>query len=504
MEAPAAEAALQPAEAEAALQPAEAAEAPRKRARNEGNESKPRRLFHVVFSCPKDKEAMRTPESVGKANFGKMIEEILAKHWEARNNNKLLRLSVFEEVHSSGEKHFHSPVLADKPFVAGPLEKGLREQRIYVYIETSHEFYWSLMCYLSIPRAEKPQIDSQPYLSSGHPSIMSCLQDIPRGASRGEKDRCLAYLGKKGPGKGTASRCMAHNEFGRWLVEKGLKTKVDLLAFLQKHRDDPTSKAAEDYCFRYSQHLANKIAFAWEFANAPKAAATMQCSAWDMVERAKDAPCVCSGRFGELLDSNLTYQCSNFPSFLSENEKPNPHAFRASMVKALKEGARKLNNVFLYGPRNSGKSSALSALEAIFKDMCFSRPVGKSNYIMSNVIGKKVCVLQDMRVGTLKLSWDSMLVFFEGAPVTVPMPRNIAAEDVLYTGAAPIFVSASEKFRISMEMCVREGVTDVDRQNAMMDSRFQFYCFPQSRPHSELVFCAPCPSCMSLWLQAGA
>ena len=205
--------------------------APKKRARNE---PKPRRLYHIVFSCPKpeNRETMRTPESVGKEAFGKLIEEKLETLWQGRN--KLLRLSCFEEIHHSGEKHFHCPLVADKPFVSGPLHRALKEDKIFVYIETSHEFYWSLMCYLSIPTAEKPDIDRSPYLSSGHPSILSCLEDIPRGASKGEKDRCRAYLGKQGGQKGNAqsSRCMDHREFGLFVTARGLRTRTAVLAAL--------------------------------------------------------------------------------------------------------------------------------------------------------------------------------------------------------------------------------------------------------------------------------
>ena len=61
---------------------------------------------------------MRTPENVGKEAFGKLIEEKLETLWQGRH--KLLRLSCFEEIHYSGEKHLHCPLVADKPFVSVP------------------------------------------------------------------------------------------------------------------------------------------------------------------------------------------------------------------------------------------------------------------------------------------------------------------------------------------------------------------------------------------------
>lgn len=60
---------------------------PAKRVRNE---PKPRRLFHLVFSCPKpeNRDRMKTPESVGKEAFGKLVESELEELWQERNIKK--------------------------------------------------------------------------------------------------------------------------------------------------------------------------------------------------------------------------------------------------------------------------------------------------------------------------------------------------------------------------------------------------------------------------------
>lgn len=66
-------------------------------------------------------------------------------------------------------------------------------------------------------------------------------------------------------------------------------------------------------------------------------------------------------------------------------------------------------------------------------------------------------------------------------PVTIPLPKNIAASDFRYTAKCLIFVSAGEKFRIPAAEAFREQV-DMEAQNAMTPARFQHFFLHRSRP----------------------
>lgn len=59
-------------------------------------------------------------------------------------------------------------LVADKPFVAGQLDRALKEEQIHAYVET-HACDWSVMCHLSTPTEEKLDIDWNLYLSSSQP-----------------------------------------------------------------------------------------------------------------------------------------------------------------------------------------------------------------------------------------------------------------------------------------------------------------------------------------------
>lgn len=473
----------------------------RKRRRPE-NEEKARRLHHIVFAAPRDRDSsMVLPETLRKAGFAKLLQEVTDHHFGDRN--KVIKFSIFEERHADNSIHLHCAMLCDRPCVSGPLVRLFKQKKVYTYFEASAtEYYFSLILYLAVPSATKPSCDPAPFLSEGHPTILETLQDPPRGANRTDKERAKAFLGKKGVI--LERRTMDHVEFAKFAVKNNLRSKTSLLAYLKQNNSDEVVKAAENYCFRFSNQLESRLSFAWEWEDAPEKDQADKTSAWDMVVQAASHDCVCGGKFSELLESNLHFQCNDFPVFMNQDEKPTPQCFREAMVRSLQVGAQKHTNLFLFGPRNSGKSSALAALEAIFgPKFCFSRPAGKSAFLMQGILQKKVCVLQDLRPNTLRISWDSMLVWLEGAPLTVALPRNSFAEDVLYTDAAPVFISAAEKFRISTDVCIKENIQDPQIQNDMLDSRFRFFAFPRSRSSKDLIICSPCPCCFSLWLQVG-
>lgn len=178
-------------------------------------------------------------------------------------------MSVFSELHESGETHFHVPFLADRPFRCGVLKRKLADERIYVYFQTSHSYYWSALVYLSVPSPEKPTVDGNPFLSPGHPPVMDCLADIPRGANRTMKDKVIAWLGDKAKvsSAGKKSRCMERPEFADWLVKNELKTKSAAMAALSSMSGE-AAEAAKQYMYRFSAKLEQVISFAWEMAGA--------------------------------------------------------------------------------------------------------------------------------------------------------------------------------------------------------------------------------------------
>ena len=120
----------------------------------------------------------------------------------------------------------------------------------------------------------------------------------------------------------------------------------------------------------------------------------------------------------------LQHHCANFPDSAPRNELPSSSSLRAAIGQALQQGCAKFTNVFLHGPNTSGKSHVLKPLAEIYQGSALLRPMGRGNYPMQNIVGKKVCILQEVRVNTFKFSFDSLLVWWEGESFPVPHAKE--------------------------------------------------------------------------------
>ena len=127
----------------------------------------------------------------------------------------------------------------------------------------------------------------------------------------------------------------------------------------------------------------------------------------------------------------------------------------------------------------------------IFGDYAFVRPVGRGNYPLQDIFNKKIAVLQDLRTETYKLSFDSLLVWWEGETFRIPLPQNVNKGDKLYRERAPVFASSGGKLRIPLEEAIRMRVNP-DRQNDMMDARWRYFCHTVSLPEDQSKKCEPC------------
>ena len=218
-----------------------------------------------------------------------------------------------------------------------------------------------------------------------------------------------------------------------------------------------------------------------------------------MVAAATKCPCQCNCQWIPLTEHLLAYQCENFPPRAPAQEMPTSDNVRGAIRRALKEGCKKHANVFFYGPNTSGKSHTIQPLAEIFDGLTFKRPVGKGNFPLQGIFGKKVCVLQDVRVNTFKLGFDSLLVWWEGEKFPVPLPQNKHDGDKEYVDKAPVFITAGSKFRIPRKEAETLQVSE-DVQNDMMDARFSYYYFPRTLLAHQKVEVPPCPRCFASWL----
>ena len=254
----------------------------------------------------------------------------------------------------------------------------------------------------------------------------------------------------------------------------------------------------EAYMYKHQSDLDRRIAFAWEAHDAPRILAEQSKTPWAcVVEASTQMECICNGRWEGLTEELLQFQVRHFLPHHPVEEMPHSSVVRAAMQEALQEVCAMKTNIFIYGPRWAGKSHVLKPLLTFFGDKAFTRSVGASNYRLQDIFGKKVVVLQDVRMSTYKMSFDSLLVRWEGESVRVPRPQNVHQGDRLYDEGAFLFASAGAKLRISAEEAFANRV-DAAEQNDMMDRRWRYFLHPETVPGSQNV--RPCGRCFSMWL----
>ena len=479
-----------------------------------------------------DLPGLRKPADLTKEQFGDLLLAVAKEHFvktkrPGARRNQTLKAAVVEEPHQSGEMHKQFAFLADKPFASGGMKRLFREKHnIALHFSDSHDYYWTTFVYITVPSDKKPVsgIDPEPWLSPGHPPVADALLEIPPGASRSDKIRVRAFLGLDARGRplagSEAERPVGEVEFSALVTALGLRTRGKLLAFIARNKALPVpeedqataeqnkrlmqqAKGLSAFVHRHLRDLAERMHLAWELHDAVEEEARAAMSAWETVLAASEKMrCVCGGHWGPLTEDMLGKQvATGAQKGVPENELPRSANIRAALRTALKEGCGKYQNVFIIGPPNAAKSHLLAPLIAIFGKHSFRRPLGKSNFPMMEIHGKKVCVLEDLRVATFGLGWDAYLVWWEGQPLPVPMPQNQHKGALDYTDKAPVFATAGEKMRIPLREAVDLGL-DPQVQNNMMDARWQYFQFRHAFVGEERRPVPACGHCFGKWLAA--
>ena len=476
-----------------------------------------KRLYNGTWSHTEMPDLF-SPSDMSKKDFGELLVSLCDEMFNAmdgakrRKQNRMLRISVFEEKHAALTMHYHFPMLAEWHWSGNALAALLRKHGIYVSFSSDHTYYWTAVVYLAVPSdmpdgKREADLDPKPWLCAGHPTIRDVLEEIPRGARLSDKSRVRRYLDIAHPNTGQNVFALSDKHFNMKIIKKGLKDLTAVLGWVQLRSEETQNMTAEErmefvgieaYCLRNQIDLARRISFAWELHGAPRKIALQEQSAWDAVLAAREWKCTCSGRWIPLTEQLLAMHVKFVPPHLAV-EAPHSIKVRQALRRCLQQGCKKFTNVFIYGPKTSGKSHVAKAVAKIFQDRAFLRPVGPNNFPLQKIFGKKVCVLQDIRVETFKLGFDALLVWWEGETFPVPLPQNRHDGDRTYTETAPVIATSGDKLRISANEALRLQV-DPEKQNAMMDDRFLYLHFPRTFRKDEVVEVDPCARCCADWI----
>ena len=302
-----------------------------------------KRLYCGTWSHTDDAKK-KAPESMDKTSFGELLSTTLSSIFtkaaeppKKAKLNHLLKLSVWEELHKSGKKHYHFPILAESPWYVTSLRRALQAHGVFAHFSAEHDYYWSSIVYLAVPSTMpggkmEADIDQGPWLSSDHPPVRDVLVDIPRGARLSDKARVRRYLGDvTDVARGSSSLAATDKEFSAFVLDRGLRTQTDLLAWARTQVEKLKALSAEQraifigieaYCFRNQMDLGRRVGFAWEMADAPQRVALRSQSAWDMLVEACGRDCVCAVEWIPRTEALLKMQCEAYRATWPQSEKP--------------------------------------------------------------------------------------------------------------------------------------------------------------------------------------
>ena len=128
---------------------------------------------------------------------------------------------------------------------------------------------------------------------------------------------------------------------------------------------------------------------------------------------------------------------------LLRNNNINAYVFAAALRDLLTKRRGKGRNIIIYGPTNSGKTTILNPITAIFD--AFTNP-SSSKYAFVGAEKVEVIFMSDLRWSPDMISWQEFLNLLESQNVHLAAPKSHFAEDtyacsdvtILATSISPI------------------------------------------------------------------
>ena len=435
----------------------------------------------------------RQPASFTRAALGILVARRHTEAFDERQEpgvpaNKVIKYMVFRELHADGNVHFYGMVLCERPYNTQGIQAALREHdHVFMSFGSDHQYFWTGIVYGAVPSVHKAaeEVDPEPYHSEGK-TVREELADMPRGARVHDKDRTRAFLGLAALPPRRQER-LRDAELADAIVEHGLRTKEEMLAFAREHKDDMP------LLFKTVLRLGAKrsddfMVWLWELHGLPP---EPQQDRLHVLRAAMHTrPCACGGRWIPAANRLMDIQGIDSDSF------------RMAVLRALRLGRMKEVNVLIVGAPDAGKSFILKPLAKVFKS--FIRRGQHETFPLQGIHGHDICLLQDVRYETFGLPWDDWLAWAEGEPIMVRLPRNHYSESKLYTGTAPLFATMADAFSYPI-MEARQTGRCIPRENEQFRSRWNVITYPWPIPAAERdPTLHPCPHCAAQWYQASA
>ena len=435
-----------------------------------------------------------------------------AHPWHAEGQIQIAMAEVFREYHQENPQgvrftHDHITVLGVDRFRFAPVKRALLQRYgLASHWSVKHDGHWSCVRYCAMASPTKPlaSLDRNPYVWSArgaHPPIEDCCYEPVTAHALSAKRAKLVQTAAE---NGLPEPRITDLDVWALVVRANIRNTPDdrsahirLAAYAKQHCGD----AMVHYLFRRRQRLPTMIDDIWQWERAEQLAEVACKSRLELLQAAAQSACTCEGAWPALVVSAF------LQNGLSISELCN------AVLNALVKGRSETTPVIVLagGQGGEGKSMFLKPLHSVLdgEGMVFGTPE-KANFPLLDLPLAKVVFLDEFRFDCDVLSWATLDLWFEGSPVPIGRPQNVAGVtgNMTYKGSAPIFITTKLDWLSRLEHAAQinpETGLPWNTDASMLLRRLKVFKFTTrvGKPERTVPFCKHCFATL-LFAQAGA
>ena len=378
-----------------------------------------------------------------------------------------------QEGHRDGGIHYHMAVKLSARRRWLKIRNFLEERhRVKVNFSDKHCNYYSAWRYTTKEDAHFIQSES-------HPDLSNFSEPCTSAASRALSRKSSSEGNGSGKGKSRKGRKrLSLFDVSQIDVEKGIRTRLQLLAYANNQKREGKTDLAEFIANRGAKAVDEALSVGWELEEAEGKMERSEKSRAEILYSQLGKECVvgCDRRWLQMARNLL------------ERNNIAGDDFSEAIRNLLDKGRGKYRNLYLKGPSNCGKTFLLNPLTSIYNTFC--NPAS-TTFAWVGAEEAEVLFLNDFRWSANIIPWHDLLLLLEGHEVHLPAPKTHYRCDFSLKGDTPIFCTAKEEISF-----VRAGVLD-ERETEMMRVRWRVFAFSSQITEAEQLQVPPCPRCFA-------
>ena len=268
-----------------------------------------RRVYLVTMSHPEkthsaDGVPLRKPGEFSRADIRDMFLQICENLQENKFDAfRFLLLSVWRELHGTGEPHYHVALLGCRQFRFNPYKKAVLSQYgLSSHWSVSHDNYASAFSYCHWPSAggkSTQELDPTPLL---WPTSGDNQHPPPEQARKGPVTAGASAELKEAANKRRAEAGKPEQRFrdiDLWpvVVNEGIRPGRDAVEKVVAYGKRCGGLAMSQWCFDNEQKIKELVSRAWRFEGAEESVERLGKSRMKILNEAASSSCVCGGRW---------------------------------------------------------------------------------------------------------------------------------------------------------------------------------------------------------------